>query len=208
MQPNKNLIFLILVLFVGMLSFSQQANTSTIKTINENNIEEKFNYISKISSNYKADGKRYEVINLTYYETLRSDVIDTIKVLKNEISEAKKTIDSQEQKNSTLQSELNETKSKLDTTNSEKDKISLFGNQISKGLYNLILWSIIGVLIVLLLVFIYKFKNSNAITKAAKKSLEDTEIEFEEHRKIALEREQKVRRQLQDEINKHKSNNK
>ena len=208
MQPNKNLIFLILVLFVGMLSFSQQANTSTIKTINENNIEEKFNYISKISSNYKADGKRYEVINLTYYETLRSDVIDTIKVLKNEISEAKKTIDSQEQKNTTLQSELNETKAKLDTTNSEKDKISLFGNQISKSLYNIILWSIIGVLIVLLLVYIYKFKNSNAITKAAKKSLEDTEIEFEEHRKIALEREQKVRRQLQDEINKHKSNNK
>jgi len=208
MQPNKNLIFLILVLFVGMLSFSQQANTSTIKTINENTIEEKFNYISKISSNYKADGKRYEVINLTYYETLRSDVIDTIKVLKNEISEAKKTIDSQEQKNTTLQSELNETKAKLDTTNSEKDKISLFGNQISKGLYNIILWSIIGVLIVLLFVFIYKFKNSNAITKAARKSLEDTEIEFEEHRKIALEREQKVRRQLQDEINKHKSNNK
>ena len=32
-----------------------------------------------------------------------------------------------------------------------------------------------------------------------------TEEEFEEHRKTALEREQKVRRQLQDEINKQKN---
>jgi len=31
------------------------------------------------------------------------------------------------------------------------------------------------------------------------------ELEFEEHRRNALEREQKVRRQLQDEINKQKS---
>ena len=55
------------------------------------------------------------------------------------------------------------------------------------------------------LFFIYKFRNSNAVTRAAKKSLEETELEFEEHRRTALEREQKVRRQLQDELNKNKS---
>jgi len=65
----------------------------------------------------------------------------------------------------------------------------------------------VAALLVFLIVFIYKFKNSNAITKAARKSLEETELEFEEHRRVALEREQKVRRQLQDEINKHKGIN-
>ena len=78
--------------------------------------------------------------------------------------------------------------------------------QLSKGLYNIMLWSIIGVLLLLVFTFIYKFKTSNSITKAAKKSLEETEQEFEEHRRVALEREQKVRRQLQDEINKQKGN--
>jgi hypothetical protein len=42
------------------------------------------------------------------------------------------------------------------------------------------------------------------VTKEAKRKLEDIETEFEDHRRIALEREQKVRRQLQDEINKNK----
>ena len=36
--------------------------------------------------------------------------------------------------------------------------------------------------------------------------LQDLEDEFEEHRKTAVEREQKIRRQLLDEINKQKVN--
>ncbi|MCB0431897.1 MAG: tRNA (guanine-N1)-methyltransferase, partial [Mangrovimonas sp.] len=69
------------------------------------------------------------------------------------------------------------------------------------------LWGIIGILLALLGFFIYKFKNSNTITKESKKALADIELEFEEHRKVALEREQKVRRQLQDELNKQKKEN-
>ena len=65
------------------------------------------------------------------------------------------------------------------------------------------MWSIIIALLVFLLVFIYKFKKSNVVTKMTKRALVDLENEYEEHRRVALEREQKVRRQLQDEINKH-----
>ena len=84
--------------------------------------------------------------------------------------------------------------------------MALFGMQMSKANYNVLMWSIIGGLFALLLFFIFKFKNSNSITRNTKKSLSEIEEEFEQHRKIALEREQKVRRQLQDEINKHKTN--
>ena len=86
--------------------------------------------------------------------------------------------------------------------------MSLFGMQMRKAGYSALMWSFIAILLALLLLFIYKFRNSNIITKQAKKSLEDTEREFDEHRSIALEREQKVRRQLQDEINKQKTNKK
>ena len=58
-------------------------------------------------------------------------------------------------------------------------------------------------LLALLLFFIFKFKNSNAITKAAKNAQANLEMEFKEHRRVAIEREQKVKRQLQDLINKN-----
>ena len=82
--------------------------------------------------------------------------------------------------------------------------MALFGIQMSKGGYNALMWTIIAALLVLLMFFIYKFKNSNATTKQAKKTLLETEEEYEEYRRNALEREQKVRRQLQDELNKQK----
>jgi uncharacterized membrane protein (DUF106 family) len=83
--------------------------------------------------------------------------------------------------------------------------MALLGMQTSKTNYNVIMWTIIAALTALLLFFIYKFKNSNSLTKEAKYKLEEVESEFEEHRRNALEREQKVRRQLQDELNKNKA---
>lgn len=206
MLPNTKLATLFLSLFVLAISFAQETPTHKINSLNEGSLEEQFDYISRISSNYNDQGKRYEVVNRIYFESLKANVIDSIKVLENQISESNKIIETQEKSNSAIQNELKNTKALLQKTDSEKDKIALFGMQLSKGLYNVLLWSIIGVLLLLLFTFIYKFKSSNSITKAAKKSLEETEHEFEEHRRVALEREQKVRRQLQDEINKQKGN--
>ena len=53
--------------------------------------------------------------------------------------------------------------------------------------------------------FIFKFSKSNVLTKEAKSNLIEVEQEFEQHRKKTLEREQKLRRQLQDEINKQRN---
>jgi hypothetical protein len=47
-----------------------------------------------------------------------------------------------------------------------------------------------------------RFRNSNAITKAAKKELQTTEEELEELRRKSIEKEQKLGRQLLDERNK------
>jgi len=69
------------------------------------------------------------------------------------------------------------------------------------------LFSIIAILTIFLFVFISKFKQSNNITVQAKQDFKELDEEFEAHRKKALEREQKVRRQLQDELNKQKKDN-
>jgi hypothetical protein len=103
-----------------------------------------------------------------------------------------------------LNTELSGTKEELTNTIAQKDSMELFGMPMTKPNYSLTLWSIVGVLSALLLFFIYKYKSSNSITKQANTSLAEIEEEFEEHRRNALEREQKVRRQLQDMINEQK----
>ena len=100
------------------------------------------------------------------------------------------------------------TNEQTDLTNTEnkKDSIDFFGLLLSKGLYSSIVWGIIVALGALLSVFIFKFSQSNIITKNARKSLEEIQAEYEEYRAKSIEREQKVRLQLQDEINKNKNN--
>ena len=82
--------------------------------------------------------------------------------------------------------------------------MNFLGIATSKSIYNTLIWSLIGILILIILILIYKFIECNRVTKYANNQLLDLEKEYEDHRRIALEREQKVRRQLQDEINKQK----
>tara|TARA_R110000850_G_scaffold107683_1_gene219488 strand:- start:1704 stop:1910 length:207 start_codon:yes stop_codon:yes gene_type:complete len=67
------------------------------------------------------------------------------------------------------------------------------------------MWSVIGVLTLLLIIIIFILKNNNATTRDAKAKFENLDEEFADYKKRSLEREQKLRRELQDEINKQKT---
>ena len=90
-----------------------------------------------------------------------------------------KTVTTQKEEIDQLKTNLSTTKTNLEATNEEKDSMALFGIAMSKSGYNVLMWSIIAGLLAFLLFFIFKFKNSNAITKEAKQKLTEVEEEFE-----------------------------
>ena len=55
------------------------------------------------------------------------------------------------------------------------------------------------------MIFVSRFRTSNRITKESKAKLAETELEFEGFRQRSLEREQQIRRKLQDELNRNKN---
>lgn len=193
--------------FTVTFSFAQADSTATSQelSLDKSPIAGQFEFVIKKSTNWRdAKGQSYEVVRNQWLDQLKAHTLDSLKVITDKYTATLKTIASQDKNIKALNAKLNATQTDLDTVNSKKDEISLFGMGLSKGTYNTILFSIIAVLIGLLAFFIYQFKNSNVLTKEAKHQLTEVEAEFDEHRRNALEREQKVRRQLQDEINKHK----
>jgi len=195
------LLFFSLVFNATILS-GQELKT---QSVNEGNIADQFEFVLRKSSNWNDErGQAYEVIKTHLILSLRSHVLDSLKSIQNALNLSNTTVRSQQQDISNLTTNLSKVKDTLAATNPNKDSMNLFGLQMSKSKYNLLMWGSISALLVLLLVFILKFKNSNLVTKIARDNLATVEESFEEHRRIALEREQKVRRQLQDEINKHK----
>jgi hypothetical protein len=176
-------------------------------SLNNSTINNQFEYVLQKSGDFKGvNGQMYEAVKRNMLTTLQAHTNDTLKTIRKDLSDTQAIVTSQSQEINDLKTNLTNAQASLEKTTKEKNNMSLFGLQMSKPNYNILMWSIIGVLLALLILFIYKFKNSHLITKDAKKALEEIEDEFEEHRKVALEREQKVRRQLQDELNKQKGN--
>jgi septal ring factor EnvC (AmiA/AmiB activator) len=201
----KTLKFLVLALTLVLNSNSLNAQDNETQSLNEGSINDQFEYILRKSGNFKGTtGQQYEAVNRNMLTTLQAHTIDSLKTLQSKLDNSNSTTQTQQREINGLKSNLGSTQSTLDATNLEKNNMSLLGLPMSKTSYNILMWTIIGGLLTLLLIFIFKFKTSNSVTRATKKTLAETEEEFEEHRRSALEREQKVRRQLQDELNKQK----
>lgn len=206
MKSLKLCILAILCISFHFSNAQQNQTEDTKQTINDGTIDDKFEFVLRKSGNFKGtNGSAYEAVQRSMFLSLKKHTNDTINTLKKNLSDTKQVVSTQATEIDELKNNLSNTQSTLTATNEEKNNMALLGMQTSKANYNVIMWSIIGGLLALLLFFIYKFKNSNSITKAANLKLAEVEEEFDEHRKIALEREQKVRRQLQDEINKQKN---
>lgn len=197
------LIALLSILFVFSTSFAQQDSTEV--NLENGTVAQQYEYLLKRGGNYSANNIRYEVIRIRDLERFRQNIQDSITTANKSLLELRNTIAENTTEIDGLKSRLSETTENLQNLTAEKDSMSFFGGMVSKGTYKGIVWTIILVLLFLLLIFIYKFRNSNFLTVQAKSALADLEGEFEQHRRRALEREQKISRQLQDEINKNKT---
>lgn len=202
MNFTKQLFFIACAFLLTLSSFSQTDATQEEDklSLNSGSIDSQFEFVIRRSNSWQD----YKTVKKTWLYTLKAHTLDSLKAVHKDLADTQVVVETQAKEISDLKLNLSNTQTDLEKTDTEKNNMALFGLQMSKSSYNVLMWSIIGGLLVFLLFFIYKFNNSNSITRAAKKSLEETEEEFEEHRKTALEREQKVRRQLQDEINKQK----
>ncbi|MDB9755149.1 tRNA (guanine-N1)-methyltransferase [Winogradskyella sp.] len=201
-----SLVLVLLFNFQTTVAQQQPQDEADFLSLNSGNINSQFEYIFIKSGNFKGtNGQKYEAVKFSSLLTLKANVLDSLKTTYAKLDSSQKIVNNQAKEIEGLKIQLQNTKTNLEETNSEKDNMALLGMQMNKESYNILMWSVIAGLLALLLVFIYKFKGSNTLTKEAKFRLDEIETEFEEHRRGALEREQKVRRQLQDELNKNKA---
>ena len=191
---------IVLTLFLTFQLFAQQSNDSinNIKPINT--IDLQFNTLYKKSGSYQI----YKVVLKTAFRELQASAVDSIDTLTKKIREKNATIDQQIGTIAGLQKTAQDTNTQLNNSLEKENSISLFGMQLTKGSYSFILFAIIFILLVLLLYVLYKYKNSHELTKKAKYTQEDVELEFTIFRKKSIEREQKIRRELQDLIIKNR----
>ncbi len=198
MKLHKILISFLILLFISNNFFAQENEDKG--SLNSGTIQSQFDYLYKKSGKYQE----YRVIKTNNLFKFKNNITDTLKLARKKYLESQNVISSQKANIDSLNVKLQGTNESLIAVTGEKDSIKFLGIPLSKAGYNTILWTIIAALTGLLLFFIGKFKRSNTVTIEAKKSKSEIEEEYESHRQRSIEREQKLRRELQDELNKQK----
>ncbi|MDB2420262.1 hypothetical protein N9W35_04880 [Flavobacteriaceae bacterium] len=190
----KSLYLFIFCLFVSVNTFSQKAKNDTLP------LSKQFEQVYSRSSSYKD----FKVIRKTTFQDLKENTLNSIKSIDEKLK-----IESL--KNTRLEQEINnitkthlELDLKLSNAILEKNTISFIGLKLKKNTFKIIIWSIFFMLIILICYLAYKLKDGIKITSQAKKELTRVEEEFNSYKKKSLVRDQKLRRQLQDEINKQR----
>ncbi|WP_417800222.1 tRNA (guanine-N1)-methyltransferase [Tenacibaculum sp.] len=185
---------------VFIFIFTQSIIAQNSPSEQPNTVENQFIELYKKSNNYQI----YKVVKKNEYLRLQNSILDSIKVIKTDASSKQIKINEQQKNITELQTKIDTLNKDLATSINKEDAISFIGVPLNKATYNSIVWGIILVLLVGLAFFIYRFKNSNVVTKETKSLLVETEEEFEQYKRKSIEKEQKLRRQLQDEINKQR----
>lgn len=200
MRNFTMLAILIAILSIGNV-FGQSTNARVPPkgSLTSGTIDSQFDHLYAISRT--QDG--FEYVRRPNLELIRKNVADTIRALTTEITDLKAKEDGQQAAVSTMTDSLALVREELKIAQQEKDSFSFIGISLQKATYSLIMWGIVLLLAVALAFYIYRFNQSHVVTRDTRNAIAELQDEFDQHRKKAMEKEQKLKRQLQDEINKH-----
>lgn len=191
-----SLLFFISVTFQGQnpgitLENPLNSDKSSLNTQHEFILEQSRTYVNN------------KVVKIKWLEKFYSNVKDSLESAKHERSIFEKAYSEEIKVSKDALEHAKALNKELESVNSEKENIIFFGSITSKRLYKKIVWISIIALFSLLLFFLYKFRNSNKVTKETKEKLKEIEFNLEETKKKARTKEQELMRKLQDEINKN-----
>lgn len=144
------------------------------------------------------------VVKTFWLTRLKTHVADTLRTVNKKLAEVQKSLVKKQSEIDSLKVNIASINAGLTLATTEKDSMKLFGALVNKSLYQTIVWLVIIGLSLILLVLGVLFKRSNSITIQTKTDLEDLKLEFDSHRKRALERESQLSRKHLDELNRLK----
>lgn len=193
----KTYFFYLAFLCLVFNGFAQEVEADST-AIEAKTIVDEYNEIIDNSGSYQE----YKVIKKTALADFRVQLSDRKEAFETEISALEKEITNQTKEIKDLKAQLSSTQNSLAEVEEEKDSMQLFGSNLNKVVYQSIVFGIIGVLLLILIIVLIKYKSNAVATKEAKETLNRTEKDFEDYKRNALEKQQKLGRQLQDEKNK------
>ncbi|MES2813009.1 MAG: tRNA (guanine-N1)-methyltransferase [Bacteroidota bacterium] len=187
-----------------VLCFFTIASVTGQQTLSSSNsINDQFNSILEKSESYKD----LKIVKREWIQNLKQEVLSSVSNIESELHTSKSTLKEQSAQIDDLKSKLNKTNEVLLTYTNSGPTITFLGIQFDQIVFGTLFSILFFGSLILACLFAIKHNKSNAISQHSKSVLSDLEEEYQEYKRKAIEREQKISRQLQDELNRQKKLN-
>jgi large-conductance mechanosensitive channel len=163
-----------------------------------NPIDDQFKALNESSETFKE----YKVIKISAINNFWKSVMDSIYAKEAMIASLKTENTSNKVKIDQLKANIGVKEASIEELQYATTHISLFGINFGKVFYQIINFIIIGVLLVFSFILIINLNERRSIAKTKIDDFAKLEIQFEEYKKDALNKQMKLRRELQTERNK------
>jgi hypothetical protein len=138
----------------------------------------------------------FRAIREDIYQKLNKNIIDSLSAEKGRIIELKKAGSVLTQKNDSLTMLLGATRNDLASVTATKNKIRVLGMELKKGVYNTIMWTILGVALLLLAIGFLIFKRNLVVLLRTEKDLKELKEEFAAYKQSSRLAREKVEMDL------------
>lgn len=195
---------LLLFFIIGFLSLNSYAQQLTLQQKLQSNLplQTQFQVLLNQSRSQDAD---FKLIRKSNIEIIQKNVADSISKYTKEIATLKSNSSSSVQQLQSLKDSVQTLSESLHVEQQKTDSISFLGMDFAKPTYHTLVWSIIAVLGLAFMIVLVSFRKAKIDAVEHQKTAEETQSEFQVHKKKALETEQKLKRQLLDEQMKRES---
>ncbi len=179
------------ILFTALFcSFYPQARAQSgaLAVLDSALLESQLEYVhenTRVYNNFRA-------IRDDIFLKLKGNVIDTLVEQKLLVEQLNSRLAERGFQIETLNTDLARTKNERDEAIKNKNSLAIFGIAMNKALYNSVMWFIVLGLAALAVIMLVLFRRSHVVTSQTKNELDTTLKEFEEYRKSAREKYEKL----------------
>ena len=188
---KKCIIFLLVCLAsagVSAQNAEDQAQEQQPQSLNE-----QFNQLKDNSETFK----NYKVIKQTDLNDFWKTVLDSVSSKEKHLTDARNLIEVQEKELTKLREVIKEKDVQLEEKEYAGTHITVMGIDFLKDSYIVINVVIISLLLIVMAVLLYKFKDNSRIARKKSNDYDRLDNEFENYKRNALEKQMKLRRDLQ-----------
>ena len=144
----------------------------------------------------------YKLVNPARMSSFWKNVNDSLTTGRKQLARAKKSLTEQETNIAALKAQISGNENSLASSNAKVNEISFLGMSFTKSTYNTIVWSIIVVLAAALAIVILRSAKHIHEAKYRSTLYEEIAQEYQSYKTKANDKEKKLARELQDELNK------